>query len=254
MLLSRTFGGVLAEWLGWRAPYLVAAAIVSIIALVLLRALPETAPPSAQRYPELLAGSLRLLRTEPELRRSCLYQATVFAGFSAVWTSVTLLLTGPAYGLPASAAGVLALVNAATMVCTPIAGRLVDRRGPDRVNLVCLIGVIASAPVLAIGGLGGTPGLAGLVLGSLLLDVAMQSGMVANQVRVYGLRAEARSRLTTAFMACAYAGGAAGSWLGTLAHGRTGWTGVCALVAVLAALALARHLMARPVERPSRTA
>lgn len=98
MLLSRTFGGALAEWLGWRAPYLVAAALVLVIALVLLRVLPATIPPSAQPYPALVAGSLRLLRTEPQLRRSCLYQATVFAGFSAVWTSVTLLLTGPAYG------------------------------------------------------------------------------------------------------------------------------------------------------------
>ncbi|WP_181449252.1 hypothetical protein [Nonomuraea aridisoli] len=87
------------------------------------------------------------------------------------------------------------------------AGRQVDRRGPDTVNLVCLIVVIASSPVLAAGGLGGTPGLVGLV------------------------------------MACAYAGGAAGSWLGTVAYGQAGWPAVCALVAVLAALALARHLM-----------
>ncbi|MGN9839731.1 MFS transporter [Nonomuraea sp. H19] len=244
MLLSRALGGTLAQWLGWRAPYLVAAALVLIVALFLLRALPTTTPPSAQRYPALLAEPLRLLRTEPELRRSCLYQATVFAGFSAVWTGVTLLLTGPAYGLGASAVGVLALVNAATMLCTPIAGRQVDRRGPDTVNLVCLIAVIASSPVLAIGGLGGTLGLAGLACGSLLLDIAMQSGMVANQVRIYGLRPEARSRLSTAYMACAYVGGAAGSWLGTGAYGQAGWPGVCALVALLATLALACHLMA----------
>ncbi|MEV0199126.1 MFS transporter [Nonomuraea sp. NPDC050691] len=243
MLLSRAFGGALAQWLGWRAPYLVAAALVLTMALLLYRALPATVPPSTQRYPALLAEPLRLLRTEPELRRSCLYQATVFAGFSAVWTGVTLLLTGPDYGLGASAAGVLALVNAATMLCTPIAGRQVDRRGPDTVNLVCLIGVIASAPVLALGALGGTPGLAGLAAGTLLLDIAMQSGMVANQVRVYGLRPEARGRLTTAYMACAYVGGGAGSWLGAAAYGQAGWAGVCALVALLATVSLVRHLM-----------
>ncbi|GLY84932.1 MFS transporter [Actinoallomurus iriomotensis] len=244
MLLSRTLGGVLGEWLGWRAPYLLAAALALVLAAVLGRALPPTSPPSGQRYPALLAESLRLLRAEPELRRSCFYQATIFAGFSAVWTGVALLLTGPAYGLSIRAVGALALVNAGTMVCTPIAGRLADRHGPDAVNLVCVLGVIVAALVLAGGGRGGTVGLTALVLGSLLLDVAMQSGMVANQVRNYALRAEARSRVNTAYMTCAYLGGSAGSWLGARAYGRAGWWGVCALVALLAVLALVRHLVA----------
>ncbi|MEW1838994.1 MFS transporter [Nonomuraea angiospora] len=256
MLLSRVLGGALAEWLGWRAPYLVAAALVLIVALLLLWALPA-GPPStaaAQRYASLLVEPLRLLRSEPELRRSCLYQSAVFAGFSAVWTGVALLLTGPLYDLDASAVGMLALVNAATMLCTPIAGRQVDRRGPDAVNVICLIGVIASAPVLAVGSLGGMLGLAGLVLGSLLLDIAMQSGMVANQVRIYSLRPDARSRLNTAYMACTYVGGSVGSWLGIGAYGQAGWPGVCVLVALVTALALGGGMavprLTRPRSRP----
>ncbi|WP_240812472.1 MFS transporter [Streptomyces sp. DASNCL29] len=242
MLLARTFSGTLGEWLGWRAPYLVAAVLALLLATVLAFAVPATPPASRQSYPALLAEPLRLLRTEPELRRSCWYQATVFAGFSAVWTCLALLLTGPAYGLGAQAVGALALVGGATMLCTPLAGRMVDRRGPDPVNLVCLLGVLLSAAVLALGALGGTPGLAALTIGTLLLDVAMQSGMVANQARVYALRPDARARLNTAYMTCAYLGGSAGSWLGVRAWGRTGWWGVCALVALLTVLALVRHL------------
>ncbi|MBC6467477.1 MFS transporter [Actinomadura alba] len=242
MLLSRAFGGTISEWWGWRAPYLIAAALSLLIAAFLARALPTTSPPSGQRYPALLAESLRLLRTEPELRRSCFYQAAIFAGFSAVWTGVALLLTGPAYNLGAQAVGVLALVNAGTMLCTPVAGRQVDRRGPDTVNLVCMLGVIASAGVLAFGGLGGALGLVALVIGTLLLDVAMQSGQVANQVRIYALRPEVRSRLNTAYMTCAYLGGSMGSWIGARAYAHVGWPGVCAVVALLAAVALGRHL------------
>ncbi len=245
MLLSRAFGGSLAEAWGWRTPYLVAAAVMLLLAWVLAAALPVRPAPAAGRpYRALLAEPLRLLRTEPELRRSSFYQATVFAGFSAVWTGVVLLLTGPAYGLGAPAAGLLALVGAATMVCTPLAGRLTDRRGPDLVNLVCLLGTLASAVVLAAGALGGAAGMAALVVGTLLLDVAMQCGMVANTTRVYALRADARSRLTTAYMTCAYLGGSAGSWLGARAFGAAGWPGVCALLALCAAAALARHLAA----------
>ncbi|WP_456156646.1 MFS transporter [Streptomyces niveus] len=243
MLLARTFGGSLGEWLGWRAPYLVAAVLVLLLAVVLFRALPVTTPSSREPYPALLAASVRLLRTEPELRRSCVYQATVFGGFSAVWTCVALLLSGPAYGLGAQAVGSLALIGAATMLCTPFAGRLVDRRGPDPVNLVCLLGVVLSAALLVPGDLGGTRGLAALVVGTLLLDVAMQSGMVANQARVLALRPDARSRLNTAYMTCSYLGGSAGSWLGVGVYGRAGWRGVCGLVALLAVLALVRHLL-----------
>ncbi|MCI3274280.1 MFS transporter [Streptomyces cylindrosporus] len=245
MLLSRTFGAALGDWLGWRAPYVLSAALSLTAAALLARTLPALAPPSAQRYPALLAEPLRLLRTQPPLRRSCLYQAAVFAGFSAVWTGVALLLTGPVYGMSARAAGLLALVNAATMLCTPVAGRWVDRRGPDTVNRVCFLVVGASALVLAFGGLGGVSGLVALVAGTLLLDVGMQSGMVANQVRIYALAADVRSRLNTAYMTCAYLGGTAGSWLGARAYARFGWSGVCAVVGALTAVALLRHLTAR---------
>ncbi|MEU9026662.1 MFS transporter [Streptomyces sp. NPDC048383] len=251
MLLARTFGGTLGERLGWRAPYLVAAAVVLLLAVVLARTLPATAPPLRRPYPALLAEPLRLLRTEPELRRSCLYQATVFAGFSAVWTCAALLLTGPAYDLDVRAVGLLALVNAVTVVCTPYAGRQVDRRGADAVNLVCLSAVLGSAALLAAGSGGGPAGLTALVAGTLLLDVAMQSGMIANQARVLALRPDARARLNTAYMTCAYLGGSAGSWLGVRAYGLAGWGGVCALLAALAGIGLTRHLTAtRPGSRP----
>lgn len=233
MLLSRAFGGALGEWLGWRAPYLVTAVVALLIGAVLARSLPRTVPTSSQRYPALLAESLRLLRTEPLLRLSCFYQATAFAAFQALWTGVALFLTSGTYGLGATAVGALALVNAGTMLATPFAGRQIDRRGPDAVNAVCLVAAVASAGVLALGGLGGVAGLVALALGTLLLDVAMQSGMVANQVRIFALSGEARSRLNTAYMTCAFIGGAAGSSLGALAYATLGWAGVCGWVAVL---------------------
>ncbi|MFM9371000.1 MFS transporter [Streptomyces sp. Da 82-17] len=245
MLLSRAFGGALAEALGWRAPYLVAAAAMLLLAWLLARALPPGTSPSAPGgYLALLRCTLQLLHSEPELRRSGFYQATVFAGFSAVWTGLALLLAGPAYGFGARAVGLLALVGAVTMVATPLAGRLTDRHGPDPVNLVCLLGTLASAPVLAVGALGGAAGIGALVAGTLLLDVAMQCGMVANTTRIQSLRDDARSRLNTAYMTCAYLGGSAGSWLGARAWDTARWPGVCALLAAFATAALVWHASA----------
>lgn len=242
MLLARTFSGALGEWLDWRAPYLVASGLAFVMAVALWRALPQTEPHTRQSCPDLLLEPLRLLRKEPELRRSCLYQAMIFGAFSAVWVSVALLFAGPAYGYGAQAVGLLALVNVATMAATPIAGRVVDRRGSDLVNLVCMLAVIGSAAVLAFGAAGGIGGLIALVLGTLVLDVAMQCGMVANSIRMYALSDTHRGRLNTAYMTCAYVGGAVGSWLGVRAYVHFGWSGVCGLVALLAFVALARHL------------
>jgi predicted MFS family arabinose efflux permease len=245
ILLARTFGGIVGEWLGWRAPYLVAAAMALLLAGALAVTMPATTPASRQRYPSLLAESLRLLRAEPDLRRSCLYQATLLAGFSATWTSLALLVTGPAYGLGARAVGLIALVGVGSMFSAPAAGRWADRGGPDPVNLVCILGTLVAGVVLVAGDAGGAIGLAALVAGMLLLDVAVQCGQVANQARIFALRPKARSRLNTAYMTCSFLGGSLGSWLGVLAFTQLGWRGVCAFVALTAVLALARHLAHR---------
>lgn len=242
MLLSRTFSGYLAHWWSWRAPYAMSAVLLLIFAAVLHRMLPRLPPATRMRYPALLLEPVRLLARERDLRRSCLYQATIFAGFSATWTCVALLLTGPAYGYDARAVGLLALVNAATMLATPVAGRLTDRHGPDLTNLICAGAVITAAVLLTLGAAGGV---GWLVAGTLVLDVAMQSGMVANQVRIYAISDNARSRLNTAYMTCAYTGGALGSWLGLRCYATFGWPGVCVLVATLAAVPLTHITVTR---------
>jgi predicted MFS family arabinose efflux permease len=243
ILLARTFGGVLGEWLGWRAPYLIAAVLLVVVGALLARTVPATTPPSRERYPALLAAVLRLLATEPDLRRSCLNQALLFGAFSAAWTSVALLLTGPEFGLDARAVGLLALVGAGSVLVSPVAGRRADRGGPGAVNLVCFVGAALAAAVLAVAGLGGWAGLLALAAGMLLLDVAVQASGVANQARIFALRPDVRSRLNTAYTTCGFLGGAAGSWLGIRAFAGFGWVGVCGLGAVAALAALGRHLV-----------
>ncbi|MGH3376266.1 MAG: MFS transporter [Actinoallomurus sp.] len=244
ILLARTFSGTVGGWFGWRAPYLLAAVLVLPLATALAVTIPArtAASRSRQSYPALLAGAVRLMRAEPELRRSCAYQATLLAGFSAAWTSLALIIDGPTYGYGAQVVGLIALAGAASILGTPYAGRVVDRRGPDLVNLISMLIGVASGPVLVLGVLGGPVGLAALVVGLLLLDLAVQCGQVANQARIFALNPEARSRLNTAYMTCAFLGGSAGSWVGVRAYTSLRWPGVCALVALTSGLALARHL------------
>ncbi|MFF0271686.1 MFS transporter [Kribbella sp. NPDC004536] len=238
ILLARAFGGLLGDWLGWRAPYLVSALLAATLAVVLARALPVTEPASRDSYLALIGSPVRLFLKEPELRRSCLYQGLMFGGFTAGWTSLTLLITGPTYGLSASAVGLIALVGAASAFATAWAGRQADRRGPDAVSLASFLGAIVAAAVLTAAVTGGVGGLIAVALGMLLLDVAVQSGQVANQARIFALRPEMRSRLNTAYMTVAFLGGTAGSWLGVHAYLHFGWLSIPVLITVATLIAL----------------
>jgi predicted MFS family arabinose efflux permease len=241
ILLARTFGGTLGEHLGWRGPYVVAAALIVLLAVVLIGVIPKTVPTSSQRYPDLVAAAFTLFREEAELRRSCLYQALMFGGFTAAWTTLALLLGSPLYGLGGGAIGLVALVGAGSVFVTPMAGRMIDRSGSDVVNLLCFLGAVAAAGILSIGLFGGAIGLVALTVGMLILDVAVQCGQAANQARIFALRPDARSRLNTAYMTCAFLGGSMGSWIGVEVFDFWGWVGLCGLIVLVAALSLIRH-------------
>jgi predicted MFS family arabinose efflux permease len=249
ILLARTFGGTLGDWLGWRAPYLVAVVLMLALAGALSAVVPTTKASTRASYPSLLFAAIRLFRTESELRRSCLYQASMFGVFTAAWTSLALLVTGPHYGFGTRMVGWIAFAGAASMFSTPIAGRWIDARGPDFVSNICFWGALAAAIVLAGGAIGGPVGLILLIAGMLLLDVAVQCGQAANQARIFSIRADARSRLNTAYMTCAFLGGGLGSWLGARIYTATGWLGVCGLVAAAALLNLVWHSMSHHPER-----
>lgn len=248
ILLARTFSGTLGQWLGWRAPYLVAACLALGCAAVLPRIPEASRTRPRERYPQLLKAAVRLLRTEPALRLSGLSQAIMFASFTAAWTSLALLVTGSTYGLGPASVGLIALVGAASVFCSPVAGRIVDRDGPRRMNLACFAGALLAAGILPLAGLGGAAGMIGLVGGILVLDLVVQCGQVANQSRIFTLPGDRRSRLNTAYMTCMFFGGTLGSWLGVRAYLWLGWGGVCALLAALSIAGLATHLL-RP-ERP----
>ena len=84
--------------------------------------------------------------------------------------------------------------------------------------------------------------IAALAIGVILLDLGAQMTQVANQTRIFGLDASARSRLNTVYMVVYFTGAAAGSALSTLAWGRWGWNGVCLLALLLICLAALRHV------------
>ena len=247
ILLSRTFAGILAQAGGWRVVYWVAAGLMMLTTVALRRALPDHPRQLDIRYSRQLAGVLAAVRSEPVLRWRSLLAACGFGAFSCFWTTVTFLLAGPGFGFSELEIGLFALVGAAGAVSAMTLGRVLDARPWLRWPATGVaFGIMAGSFVLI--GLGGVhpgaPGLGLLVAGVLLMDACVQAAHVANQSVIYGLRPEARSRLTTVYITTMFLGGAAGSVAGARAYQNAGWTGATLAAAAFPVLGLVFWLAA----------
>jgi predicted MFS family arabinose efflux permease len=222
ILLARTVSGAIADWLGWRWVFWLAAVVMCAQAGVLWRILPAGRGQARLSYPELLISVLHLLRDEPLLRRRTFYGMMSMASFSVLWTALPFLLARGPYGYSNTIIGLFGLVGAAGAACATFAGHLHDR-GRTHAGTGVFLALIILA--FALMGAFGTS-LAAIIAGVLILDVGAQGNQVLNQGTIYQLRPEARSRLTTAYMTCFFFGGVLGSAGAAYMYGLAGWTGV----------------------------
>jgi predicted MFS family arabinose efflux permease len=234
ILVARTISGVVAELLGWRAVFVLAAVAMLILASVLRCALPRVPPTERLRYPQLLRSVLELVRGEPLLRQRMVIGATAFGCFSVLWTSVAFLLAGPPYHYGNAAIGLFGLAGLAGALIAPVAGRLSDH-GHGRLAMTSSIGVLLlSWGVLAFG----KSSVVALIVGIVLLDLGAQAMHISNQSAIYTLHGQARSRLTTAYMVAYFIGGVVLSAATSALYAGGGWPAVCALGAGTAAFGL----------------
>ncbi len=241
VLLARVVSGAVADQLGWRAMYWLAAGVALVMAFGARAVLPTSRPSTNASYPALLRSLAGLARRHPALRKAALIQACLFGTISAFWSVLALLLEGPEYGLGATAAGLFGLVGVAGILAAPLAGKVSDTRGPHGVIGLSIALMAASFVLFA-----AWPSLLGLVIGVVLVDLGAQAAMVSNQSIIYGLAPDARGRVTTIYMAVMFLGGAVGSAGAGVAWaigggGLGGWRAVCALCLVLAVAAWFVH-------------
>lgn len=244
VLLARTFAGWLSRWHGWRTVYFAAALMNIAFVPILAFAMPKLEPKQRLSYKETMRSLWTLFATKPLLREASALGALSFAAFSCYWTTMAFLLQSH-YGMGPGVAGTFGVIGATGAMTAPIAGRMSDRRG-TRFVVTVAGGIFTIATMwLWLGErltLSTAWHIVAMVLGVVLLDGAQQMMQVANQTRIFGLGAEARSRLNTIYMTLYFVGGAAGSAMATLAWSRYRWDGVCALQLMFIGLAGLRHI------------
>jgi predicted MFS family arabinose efflux permease len=239
ILLSRPVGSLLADHLGWRWVFLIAALATLVLAAALRRLLPERRPQSALSYGQLLGSMGALLRGTPILRRRAAYQSCMFAAFSLFWTTAPLLLASRVYRLSQTEIAFFALAGATGALVAPVAGRMADRGWTRPATGAAFIAAGLSFLLCWFGRQGA---LWALVCAGLILDLGVQTSQVLGQRAIYSLGAAERSRLNGLYVSLFFIGGALGSAGGGLAYALGGWAADCGLGAGICLLALALYL------------
>jgi predicted MFS family arabinose efflux permease len=235
ILLARTVSGLLADALGWRSIYLVSAALMLGLALVLARKLPpEIVTRSAVSYRRLITSVVTLTVHERVFRVRSLITLFMFAGFGALWGSIALPLTAAPWHLSTTEVGLFGLVGAAGAAGAARAGTLADRGRAQWVTGVTLILFAAAwAPIAWL-----PHSLILLIIGIVVIDLAGQAIHVTNQHLILKIDPTASSRLIGSNMVYYAIGTGGGAIAATIAYSTWGWSAVCILGAGFSALAL----------------
>lgn len=225
-LLSRTAAGLIAEATGtWRAGFAVAALATGSLLLILPRYMPADRPESArsrQTYLRLLASLPRLIVDHASLRLSAALGATVFAAFSAFWSSLAFHLTAAPIALGPAVIGLFGLFSVPGALAARYSGRLADRWGTRAVNVLSLTSALLAFALFGFAG----QSLIALAIGCNLLGYGTTSGQIANQARVFAAQPAIRARLNTVYIFAVFAGGAVGSGVAGALFSAFGWLGV----------------------------
>lgn len=236
VLLGRVASGAVAQALGWRAVFLLAAAFTAAFVPLLWWRMPALPPPLPMRYGAALRSLWDLARRQPVLREASAVSFLAFGAFIAFWTNLAFFL-GAQYHLGAGVAGSFGLLGAGGALIASPAGKLADRYGP-RVTLTLALALLSGGYAI-LWGFGYR--IVGLIAGVIVLDVGQQTMQISNQTRIFALSSTAKSRINTVYMIVFFLGGALGSALSAVAWSRWQWNGVCGWGLAMLALAWLRH-------------
>ena len=234
ILLARTVAGLLASLGGWRTVYWVASVLMVVMAFALWRGLPKVKQENHLNYPQLLGSVFSLFTQDKLLRTRALLGCFTFANFSILWTSMAFLLASPPFNYSEGVIGLFGLAGAAGALGARPAGGLADKGKSHLTTSAGLVMLLLSWAAIWYGHIS----VLSLIVGILVLDLTVQGVHITNQTVIYRVKPEARNRLTAGYMTSYFIGGAAGSLISASAWQHYGWTGVCVVGTLVAAVNL----------------
>jgi predicted MFS family arabinose efflux permease len=225
ILLSRTLSGFVGEQFGWRSVFLMSAVLAALFGILLRVFLPGNKPHTNLRYWPLIKSTLALFIKHKSLQHFTLSGAFWFASFNVLWATLAIYVSNEPFNYNAQQAGLFGVIALAGVIGAKSSGKWVSKLGSKALIMIAL--TLAAVGFAITGLFNGS--LASLVIGIILIDFAIFSAQVANQVRVFSIDPTAQSRINGIYMLGYYIGGAVGSMVGVKAFALYQWPGVVAV-------------------------
>ncbi|MEX3915118.1 MFS transporter [Paraburkholderia sp. BR10872] len=248
ILVGRTIAGAIGAAWGWRAVYGVEAAFMVPVFIAAAALLPKGVPSTNLSYGRLLASLWPLVRDNRPIRESMIIQALLWACFNAFWVNLAALLKSGPWHLGSAWAGGFGIIGAAGAFAASLGGNATDRVGFRKVIGASI--VIATLAYVLLSG--AATSLTLLIVGVIVLDIGVQSGLVSNQTRAFSVDPKAQGRINSLYMTATFFGGAVGATVSGWLMSRFGWSGIVAFGVVLGIVASAIHWIGAPRESAGR--
>lgn len=241
ILASRVISGFVGDWLGWRAMYFIAAALMIVCAAIPLKVLPDIRPNFQGTYGSLMRSLATLIKDYPALRVCSLRAALAFGSFLAVWASLAFKMAQAPFYADSDTVGILGLCGIAGALTASAVGKYVTRVGLKNFNYIGDGLILLAWGLLWLGG----DTYAGMIAGIIIIDIGIQCIQLSNQASVMQLNPKASNRVNTVFMTTFFIGGTLGTFSAGTGWQIAGWTGVAAVGATLATASLLVTLLTR---------
>tara|TARA_R110001599_G_scaffold322183_1_gene533142 strand:+ start:1075 stop:2247 length:1173 start_codon:yes stop_codon:yes gene_type:complete len=229
ILLSRTLSGFVGEQFGWRSVFIMSAVLAAMFGVLLRVFLPVNKPQSNLRYLPLIKSTVDIFAQHKALQIYTLTGAFWFASFNVLWATLAIYVSDTPFNYNAQEAGLFGVIALAGVMGAKSSGKWVNIIGSKK--LVMMVLTLAAIGFAITGAFSGN--LIALITGIILIDFAIFSAQVANQVRVFSIDPSAQSRINGIYMLGYYLGGAFGSIAGVKAFSLYQWPGVVAVSIIL---------------------
>ena len=223
ILASRVVSGIVGEYMGWRFIYFIAAGLMVVCLLIIIRILPDL--PS--NYQGSYTGLMKSLFS--------------FGSFLAMWSCLAFKMEQAPFFAGNNIIGMLGLCGIAGALTASSIGRFINTVGVKRLTYIGCSLIISAWIVLY----AGQYSYAGIIAGILLIDIGMQCIQLSNQTSAFTLCPQASNRINTIFMTTYFIGGSTGTFLAGTFWQWFGWTGVVGTGILLTSCSLLINIFAK---------
>ena len=109
ILASRVVSGFVGEVLGWREMYFIAAGMMLLCAIVVLKVLPDIQPTFQGKYSGLMKSLFSLVREYPSLRIYSIRAGLAFGSFLAMWSCLAFKMGEAPFHASSDVIGILGM-------------------------------------------------------------------------------------------------------------------------------------------------